>query len=805
MRLGRFAAGGFLWAFIAALAIGGGYFSFPTRPVLAQARDSVLIAAVPKFFPEEYETSPSGQPEGFAIDAMREIARLAGYDEVRFLAFDEWSEVQGALRSGRADVIPLLGMTEERAGEFAFTVPYHTLHIGVFVREGDQTVRGVDDLVGKVVGVVRTNIAGAFLARHSGRIETRIYDHFLDALYDLFAGQLDAIAYPDGATHRIAEKMGVSHKIVQAVESVGEVKRGLAVRKGDEQRLARLDAAVRTFVAGPVYRASHDQWHRDTRFERFARRYMLIFAGVLAAVVTALVAWRMASVFSLSRRIVEDEERYRSMFTQHAAIQLVIDPAVGKIVEANEGACVFYGYPRERMAGMPAWELSLRSREQIEAFFRSIMAGKVQRTESQHRLASGVIRDMEIWCSSFTVNNKKFLHCILHDVTDRHEAERSLVRANRGLNALAASNHAIMMTRDRNTLLFEVCNSLVKTAGYNMAWVGEVERNPACIVKPMISCGDTMGYLNEVRITWVDEPLGHGPTGTAARTGQPQTIMDMEAASTFAPWRDAARRSGFRSSVAFPLFDAGRVTHVLTIYSCEPGTFDAEELKFLGTLAGDLSYALRVLDSLTKYEDSEKGRIEAQARLSEALTRTVMALALTIEKRDPYTAGHQQRVAGLAVAIARRLNLSDQRVEGIRLGALLHDIGKISIPAEILVKPGRFSPEEFELVKGHCQSGYEIIKDIPFDWPIGRIALEHHERLDGGGYPRGLKGDQICLEARIISVADVAEAITSHRPYRPALGLEAAIAEIEKGREIAFDADVVDACLPILRDPGFKF
>ncbi|MEK7820057.1 MAG: HD domain-containing phosphohydrolase [Pseudomonadota bacterium] len=785
--------------------MGGGSLLFSASPGSAQAPDKVLTAAVPKFFPEEYDTSSSGQPKGFAIDAMREIARLAGYDEVRFLAFDEWPEVQDAVRSGRANVIPLLGMTEERIEEFAFTVPYHTLHIGIFVREGDQTVRGVDDLAGKVVGVVRSNVAGAILAQHPGRIETRTYDHFVDVLYDLFAGQLDAIAYPNGAARRIADKMGVGHKIVQAIESIGEVKRGLAVRKGDEQRLARLDAAVRTFVADPAYRAAHGKWHRDTRFERAIHRYMLIFAGILAAVVATLVAWRMASVYRLSRRIVEDEERYRSMFTQHAAIQLVIDPASGKIVEANEGASAFYGYPRERMARMSAWELSLRSREQIESFFRSIVVGKVQRIESQHRLASGVTRDMEVWCSAFTANKKNLLHCILHDVTARHEVERALKRANRGLNALAASNHAIMMTRDRNTLLFEVCNSLVQGAGYDMVWIGEIEQDSGRAVKPMMSCGDTMGYLNEIRVTWADEPLGRGPTGTAARTGQPQTIMDMEAAPTFAPWRDAARRSGFRSSVAFPLFDAGRVTHVLTIYSREPGTFDADELKFLGTLAGDLSYALRVLDSLTKYEDSEKGRIEALARLSEALTRTVTALALTIEKRDPYTAGHQQRVAGLAVAIAHRLNLSDQRVEGIRLGALLHDIGKISIPAEILVKPGRFSPEEFELVKGHCQSGYEIIKDIPFDWPIGRIALEHHERLDGGGYPRGLKGDQICLEARIISVADVAEAITSHRPYRPALGLEAAIVEIEKGRGVAFDADVVDACLSILRGAEFKF
>ncbi|MCD6407528.1 PAS domain S-box protein [bacterium] len=186
------------------------------------------------------------------------------------------------------------------------------------------------------------------------------------------------------------------------------------------------------------------------------------------------------------------------------------------------------------------------------------------------------------------------------------------------------------------------------------------------------------------------------------------------------------------------------------------------------------------------------------------LSQTVTALSTTIGERDPYTAEHQKRVASLATAIAKEMGFSENLIEGIRIAALLHDIGKISIPAEILSKPRKLTEIEMNMVKNHPREGVEIIKFIEFPWPIHKIILQHHERLNGSGYPEGLKGDEILLEARILAVADVVEAMSSHRPYRPALGIEKALEEIKKNKGILYDPDVVDACIRVF-EKGFKF
>jgi len=187
------------------------------------------------------------------------------------------------------------------------------------------------------------------------------------------------------------------------------------------------------------------------------------------------------------------------------------------------------------------------------------------------------------------------------------------------------------------------------------------------------------------------------------------------------------------------------------------------------------------------------------------LTNSVQAFSLTVEKRDPYTAGHQHRVAELAVAIAQELGLTTDRIEGIRLGGLVHDIGKIYVPAEILTRPGRLSGQEFDIVANHPRVGYDIVKDLTFPWPIREMILQHHERVDGSGYPQGLRGDAIALEARVISVADVVEAVSSHRPYRPALGMKKALEIVKDGRGGAFDEAVVDACVKLFSDGGFEW
>jgi putative nucleotidyltransferase with HDIG domain len=186
------------------------------------------------------------------------------------------------------------------------------------------------------------------------------------------------------------------------------------------------------------------------------------------------------------------------------------------------------------------------------------------------------------------------------------------------------------------------------------------------------------------------------------------------------------------------------------------------------------------------------------------LEGTIEALARTTEMRDPYTSGHQQRVSQLACAIAAKMGLDEKTVDGVRVSGLVHDVGKVSIPAEILSKPGGLTPLEFSLVKEHVRVGFDVLKGVVFPWPVVETVLQHHERLDGSGYPCGLKGEAINLGARILAVADVVEAMASHRPYRPALGIDAALKEIRERQGKLYDSEAVEACNQLFAN-GFEF
>ena len=216
----------------------------------------------------------------------------------------------------------------------------------------------------------------------------------------------------------------------------------------------------------------------------------------------------------------------------------------------------------------------------------------------------------------------------------------------------------------------------------------------------------------------------------------------------------------------------------------------------------------RALEEAQVYQEREqvgKELRQSYKKLRKMLKDIVQTVALTVELRDPYTAGHQHRVSQLSSAIARQMNLSPDQVEGIYMTAILHDIGKISVPAEILTKPGRLTEIEMNMLRTHPQVGCDTLEKVDFPWPIAKIVLQHHERMDGSGYPAGLSGKKILLEARILGVADVVEAMSSHRPYRPALGIDKALEEISQNKGILYDPEVVDTCHKLFKEKNFKF
>jgi HD-GYP domain-containing protein (c-di-GMP phosphodiesterase class II) len=218
---------------------------------------------------------------------------------------------------------------------------------------------------------------------------------------------------------------------------------------------------------------------------------------------------------------------------------------------------------------------------------------------------------------------------------------------------------------------------------------------------------------------------------------------------------------------------------------------------------------LLAIEDITERREAEevhrkKQAVEQIRKARKALGATIQAIVMIVETRDPYTAGHQRRVSDLARAIATEMNLPIDMIDGIRMAAAIHDLGKIYVPVEILSNPTKLTNIEFNLIKIHPQSGYDILKDIDFPWPIARIVLEHHERMNGSGYPNGLAGDNILMESRILSVADVVEAMASYRPYRPALGIDAALEEIEKNKGTLYDNTVAAACLRLFREKGYQ-
>ena len=219
---------------------------------------------------------------------------------------------------------------------------------------------------------------------------------------------------------------------------------------------------------------------------------------------------------------------------------------------------------------------------------------------------------------------------------------------------------------------------------------------------------------------------------------------------------------------------------------------------------GTLTGLLGVFRDITDRKQAEQELHETLERLKQSVAATIQVMISAVEIRDPYTAGHQNRVADLAGAVAAEMGFEKTQIEGMRVAGLIHDIGKLSVPAEILSKPTTLTPIEFSLIKDHARSGYEILKNVETDWPLAEIVHQHHERLDGSGYPRGLKGDDILIEARILAVADVVEAMASHRPWRPAFDIEAVLAEIEGNRGTLYDDKTVDACLTLFRKKGYR-
>jgi HD-GYP domain-containing protein (c-di-GMP phosphodiesterase class II) len=364
-------------------------------------------------------------------------------------------------------------------------------------------------------------------------------------------------------------------------------------------------------------------------------------------------------------------------------------------------------------------------------------------------------------------------------------------------SVIAAANGALMLARSEHDLFSEICRIVVADETYHLAWAGIADKARPLGFRVLAFGGPAGGYINDVEKAFAGKTT-HGPVQEVMETNTPYVVQDVEQMPESSPFRHLLIEHGHRSFVLLPLRFGEDDVGVLSIYSARTNAFSDDAVGVLKMLAGDIVYGIR---GIRTREGQDRYRFRFEASLEAA----VRAIAAAAELRDPYTAGHQRRVGELARAIATKLGIDADLVTGIGVAASIHDIGKLVLPAEILSKPGRLSPTEFELVKDHAQAGYDIVDRIDFPWPAAAMILQHHERLDGSGYPNGLRGEEIGIGGRIIAIADVVEAMSSHRPYRPGLGLDAALENISDGRGTLFDPDAADACVQLFRDDGFAF
>ena len=393
---------------------------------------------------------------------------------------------------------------------------------------------------------------------------------------------------------------------------------------------------------------------------------------------------------------------------------------------------------------------------------------------------------------------REYLATVVSDVTEKKRLEEKTKRLSNLKDATKTVGKVLLRSNNEKELYQKICNILMKTGFIRFVWIGLTEEGNFD-VKPVAYAGYEEGYLSIIKVKWDDSIYGNGVIGTAIKTGRSSIVAnDVRTQQKSFPWLKEALKRNYLSLTALPLIHENKIIGALNVYSDKKDAFSKEEVEFLEEAANDIAVGVKAIRL-------EKGFEQSNISLKKALEQIIATIVKIAEMKDPYTAGHQVRVSQLTTAIAKKMKLSEDRVESLRIASLIHDIGKVAIPTEILTKPTKLTEQEFSLIKNHPVICYDCIKDIDFSGKVAEIVLQHHEKLDGSGYPKGLKDKEILPEAKMLCVADVVEAMSSHRPYRPALGIDKALEEISMNKGKLYDPEVADVCMKLFKEDGFKF
>jgi PAS domain S-box-containing protein len=444
----------------------------------------------------------------------------------------------------------------------------------------------------------------------------------------------------------------------------------------------------------------------------------------------------------------ESEVKFRTIFDSANDGFLITDPVTKKLVQGNAAICSMLGYTKEEIKNLTIHDMHPPDNfsHVVDEFERQVKRESILAEGQPILRKDGSVFYADISSTFTTIRGISYLVGIFRDITERKQAEEVLKESEKKYKELIDGMNETVQVIDFNGNLIDVNKTAIEVLGYSK-----------------------------------EELLAIGLHGIDSSLKK----EDIKALANAMP------------SDKLQIFETSHKTK-------DGRTFPVEVCSSLVTYKGK-QVILSIARNITERKLAEEELKQTFEKLRKSLIGTIQALSSTVETRDPYTSGHQKRVSNLARAIAQEMGLSNDTIDNIRMAGIIHDIGKVSVPAEILSKPGKISDLEMSLIRIHPQSGYDILKDVELPYPIAEVVLQHHERMDGSGYPQGLKGNQILLEAKIIAVADVIEAIASHRPYRPAKGIDAALEEIERNKGILYDEKVVEVCLKLFREKEFEF
>ncbi|MFZ2396755.1 MAG: PAS domain S-box protein [Smithella sp.] len=539
---------------------------------------------------------------------------------------------------------------------------------------------------------------------------------------------------------------------VNPEETVGQLIYDLGNKQWDIPKLREL---LENILPQKV---SFDNYEVEHEFTTIGRRVMLLNARQIerASGKERMILLAIEDITERKRLeniLTDSEELYKGVFKTASDGIVLLEKREGKITHTNPAAEKMLGYSTKDSIGNKLSDIGIMiNMGDFQAIMQNLNKnGIINYTDVSIKTKSGQYIDTDV----YLVDKTKLVQCNIRDISKRKEIE----------SQKKAALESLRESEERYKALFDRSLDFV----YSLDFEG-------CFIDANAATLNRLGYTSE-------EIHSLNFTSLLSEDQLPLAVKVIR----------EIRETGIQMNLLeFRL-------------RCKGGTHIYVETHGSAVMSNGIPVAIQAIArDITERKLAEAKLQQTIYSLKNAVGATIQVMVSAVEMKDPYTAGHQLRSADLACAIATEMGLAQEKIDGIHMAASIHDIGKLSIPAEILSKPTKLTNIEFSLIKEHVRSGYEMLKNVESPWPLAQIVYQHHERMDGSGYPRNLKGDEIIMDARIMAVADVVEAMASHRPYRPAWGIDATMKEIEKNRGILYDVAVADACLRLFWEKGYN-